>query len=255
MVRMTLCSCSTLLCLRLCSSAVGAKSGSLVRNTAVPGTMCGGFFSRLVQQRVERHLAAARLLREDARCRAARSGSAARSATPNSSGTQAPSNSFSRLAEKNVASTTTSGAISSAARQSGQRHSFQITMKPSSAVDHHGGGDGDAVGGGERARGAEQPRPAAARRPAGARVHARDVDLPGMRRRGVQDREPRQQAELDRLVRQRIGAGDHGLARDHGRGGRQHDHRQQQHARARAGRTDSRSPPDWRAPARPARNS
>ena len=44
---MTLCSCSTLLCLRLCSSAVGAKSGSLVRNTAVPGTICGGFFSRL----------------------------------------------------------------------------------------------------------------------------------------------------------------------------------------------------------------
>ena len=41
MVRMTLCSCSTLLCLRLCNSAVGANSGSLVRNTAVPGTMCG----------------------------------------------------------------------------------------------------------------------------------------------------------------------------------------------------------------------
>ena len=52
-------------------------------------------------------------------------------ATPNSSGAQAPSNSLSRLAEKNVTSTTTSGAMtSSARRQSGQRHSFQITMKP-----------------------------------------------------------------------------------------------------------------------------
>ena len=65
MVRMTLCSCSTLLCLRLCSSAVGANSGWLVRNTAVPGTMCGGCFSRLRQQRVERHFGAPGLLRED----------------------------------------------------------------------------------------------------------------------------------------------------------------------------------------------
>ena len=46
-VRMMFCSCSTLLCLRLCSSEAGAKSGSLVRNTAVPGTICGGRFSRL----------------------------------------------------------------------------------------------------------------------------------------------------------------------------------------------------------------
>ena len=49
---------------------------------------------------------------------------------PNSSGTQAPSSSLSRLAEKNVASTMTSGTISSAAFQAGQCHSFQITMKP-----------------------------------------------------------------------------------------------------------------------------
>ena len=48
MVRITLCSCSTLLCLRLCNSAVGTKSGSLVRNTAVPLTIWGGRFSRLL---------------------------------------------------------------------------------------------------------------------------------------------------------------------------------------------------------------
>ena len=66
MVRMTLCSCRTLLCLRLCSNAVGAKSGSLVRNTAVPGTTCGGFFSRLCTSVLERHFGAARLLHQDA---------------------------------------------------------------------------------------------------------------------------------------------------------------------------------------------
>ena len=38
---------------------------------------------------------------------------------------------------------------------------------------------------------------------------------------------PRQQPELDRLLGQRIGAGDDRLAGDHGGGGRQHDHRQQ----------------------------
>ncbi len=67
MVRTMLCSCSTLLCLRLCISEAGAKSGSAVRNTAVPETMCGGCFSRLLDQRVERHLDAARLLHEDTR--------------------------------------------------------------------------------------------------------------------------------------------------------------------------------------------
>ena len=45
------------------------------------------------------------------------------------------------------------------------------------------------------------------------------------------DFEPRQQAELDRLPRQRIGAGDHGLARDHGRRRRQRDHRDQRPVR------------------------
>ena len=44
-------------------------------------------------------------------------------------------------------------------------------------------------------------------------------------RRGVADFQARQQAELDRLAGQRIGAGDHRLARDHGRDRRQHHHR------------------------------
>ena len=49
-----------------------------------------------------------------------------------------------------------------------------------------------------------------------------------MRGRGVQDGEPRQQAELDRLMHQRIGAGDHRLAGDHRRRGGEHDHRHQE---------------------------
>src|SRR5262249_25252896 len=49
---------------------------------------------------------------------------------PHSSGTQAPSSSLSRLAEKNVVSTTTKGSISAAALASRQFQSFQITMKP-----------------------------------------------------------------------------------------------------------------------------
>ena len=40
-------SCRTRLCFRLCMSAVGAAVGSAVKNTAVPGTRCGGFASSL----------------------------------------------------------------------------------------------------------------------------------------------------------------------------------------------------------------
>ena len=53
------------------------------------------------------------------------------------------------------------------------------------------------------------------------------VDLAGMGFRRVPDFEPRQQAELDRLTGQRIGAGDDGLARDHGRRRRERHHRDQ----------------------------
>ena len=95
------------------------------------------------------------------------------------------------------------------------------------AVDHHGGGDRDAIGGGKRIRGVEQAdQQHDAEQQRG--VDARNVDLPGIFRRGVHDGEPRQEAELDRLAHQRIGAGDDGLARDHGRGGGEHDQRQQQ---------------------------
>jgi len=66
MVRITLCSCRTLLCLRLWSSAVGAEVGSLVRNIAVPGTRCGGFFFKAAQQRLKWNLGTLRLLCQNA---------------------------------------------------------------------------------------------------------------------------------------------------------------------------------------------
>ena len=183
-----------------------------------------------VQQRLERHFGLAASCWTRMRVPRRQVRISITMAMPNSSGTQAPSSSFSRLAEKNVASTMTSGTISSAACHTGHCHSFQITMKPSSAVDHHGGGDRDAVGRGERARGAEQAdQQQHADQQRG--VDARHIDLAGHSRRGVQDGEPRQQAELDRLPHQRIGAGDHRLARDHGGGGGEHDHRQQQRFR------------------------
>ena len=77
------------------------------------------------------------------------------------------------------------------------------------AVDHHGGGDRDAVGGGERARRAEQTDQQQDAHQQGA-SHARDIDLSVMRRRGVQDRKPRQKTKVDGLMHQRIGASDHG---------------------------------------------
>src|SRR3984957_17973813 len=191
MVRITLCSCSTLLCLRLCNSAVGTKLGSLVKKTAVPLTMCGGRFSRLLIRSASgtsiRRVFMVRIAepRRQVQIMTAM-------AKPNNSGTQAPSSSLRRLALKNVMSTTTNGTISAA------------------AVGDHGGGDGDAVGGREAARSAEQQHQQQytdQQQP----VDARQIDLPGMRLRGVADLEARQQAELHRLAGQRIRARNHRL--------------------------------------------
>ena len=147
---------------------------------------------------------------------------------PNSNGTQPPSNSLSRLAAEERD-------IDHHQRHDQQRrlpelascHSFQITMNASSRRPpswwrpqcHRR----------KPARSSDRNSPTSSSTPIEQhRVDARNVDLARLRRRGVEDREPRQQAELDRLPHQRIGAGDHRLAGDHGRRGRQHDHRQQQ---------------------------
>ncbi|CEG08362.1 hypothetical protein BN961_01777 [Afipia felis] len=129
MVRMTLCSCSTLLCFRLCSSAVGTNSGSLVRNTAVPFTTCGGRFSRLLM-RSRNGTSVRRVLFKRIPVPRRHVQIIATRQRPNSSGTHAPSNSFNRLAMKKLVSTKTSGAISAAAVAARQFHSFHTTMKP-----------------------------------------------------------------------------------------------------------------------------
>ena len=82
--------------------------------------------------------------------------------------------------------------------------------------DHHGAGHRNAVGRRQRARRTEHQH----QQHHGDQqqhVDARNIDLAGMGFRGVADFKSRQQAELNGLTRQRIGAGDHGLARDHGR--------------------------------------
>ena len=89
---------------------------------------------------------------------------------------------------------------------------------------HHRAGDRDAIGVGQgvgRTEQQHQPQDS-------EQEHAGDAgdeNLPLLSGGGVDDFEPRQQSELDRLAGQRIGAGDDSLARDHGRGGRQKNER------------------------------
>ena len=130
MVSTTFCSCRILLCLRLCRSAVGADVGSLVRKTAVPGTMCGGFFSRL-RTSVSSGTSPRRVLLASSVVPRRQVMISSTMVIPNRSGTHAPSSSLRRLAERKMLSIATSGMISSAACHHGHRHSRQMTMKPS----------------------------------------------------------------------------------------------------------------------------
>ena len=54
-------SCSTLLCLRLCSKALGVRSTSADRNTAVPGTRSGGLM-KIASRKPVRSMASSRRL-------------------------------------------------------------------------------------------------------------------------------------------------------------------------------------------------
>ncbi|MNT47999.1 hypothetical protein D3C72_1847580 [compost metagenome] len=86
--------------MRLCSSAVGAPSISLVRNTAVPGTNVGFFLARLSTRNCSG--TSSRRVFSDRRCRPAiqlHMTSATSAAT--AAGTQPPWNSLAALAAKN----------------------------------------------------------------------------------------------------------------------------------------------------------
>ena len=62
-------------------------------------------------------------------------------------------------------------------------------------------------------------------------IDRRQIDLPARPRRGVADLQARHEAELDRLLRHRKGAGDHRLAGDHR--GERRDHQQRDRERRR----------------------
>ena len=97
-------------------------------------------------------------------------------------------------------------------------------------VDQHRRRDRDAIGAGEARGGAEAHHRRHHRR-AQHPVHARDVDLAELARRGVDDVHARQEAELHRLVGDRVGARDHRLRSDHGSGGGERHHRIERPAR------------------------
>ncbi len=85
-------------------------------------------------------------------------------------------------------------------------------------------GDRDAVGRAERGRGAEADHQRDDRDQQEP-VDRRQVDLADLFVGGVADLQPRQEAELDRLLGHREGARDHRLRGDHRRHRRQHHHR------------------------------
>ncbi len=219
----------------------------------MPGTRAGGFFSRLATSDSS-GISWRRVFSNSSRLPRRHVYINVITTAPSASGIQPPSTILSRLAARNVKSMNRNGSINASAANQPPVPDPPDHHDRHHGGDHHGAGDGDAVGGGERARRAEQ-RHQQQDADQQQRVHPRHVDLPEQRFRGVADLQARQQAELDRLLRERIGAGDHRLARDHGGGGRQHHHRQQRPFRITAGRTGSRSPSDRRAPARPARDN
>ena len=92
--------------------------------------------------------------------------------------------------------------------------------------DDHRTGDGDAVGVREGARILEH-RDEQQHEDEQQDIHLGQIDLPFFAFRRPADLHPRHEAELDRLLRQREGAGDDRLARDHGCDRGHPDHRQE----------------------------
>ena len=212
-----------LLCFRLCRSAVGAPSGSPVRKIAVPGTRCGG----LASSRLTRSLSGTSMRRAfSARIAVPRRQVSiiSTSAPPKRIGIQPPCAIFRLLAARKVERDEDERAERRDRRPAPPVPAIAEHDDGEQRVDHHRRRDGDAVGGGEIGRAAEEQRQhddGGEEQP----VDARNVDLAGRRLRGEEDAHARQQAELDRLPRQRIGAADHRLAGDHGRGGGEDDDR------------------------------
>ncbi len=126
-------SCSTLLCLRLCISAVGATLGSLVRKIAVPGTRVGfDFASIAINSRIGME---SRWVFSAKRCVPRTQVHITIIEHPAStSGTQPPSTTFIRLAARKARSIARKPEIIRIEAHSGQRHRFHTTTKASAVV-------------------------------------------------------------------------------------------------------------------------
>src|ERR1700678_1004214 len=126
-------SCSTLLCLRLCMKDDGATEGSLVRNTAVPGTRTGfDLSSILIRSPIgieSRWVLMVRIAlpRDHVHI-------TTNVAEPSSRGTHPPSKILYRLAMKKLTPIARNPQTNASAPHSGQRQSFQTTKKASAVV-------------------------------------------------------------------------------------------------------------------------
>src|SRR5262245_18677229 len=193
-------------------------------NTAVPGTQCGGLFSRLATS-VSSGTSLLRVLSNKSRMPRCHVYITVITTPPSASGIQPPSNTLSRLAPRKVRSIATNGPINRAAAPDRPTPAFEDHDESQHGRHHHGAAHRYAISRSKRARGAEQPdEHENSDQKQG--VDAGHVDLPEQRRGCVANFQARQEAEMDGLLRQRMGAGGHGLARDHSRGCGEHHHGQ-----------------------------
>ncbi len=107
--------------------------GSLVRNTAVPATRWGGFFSSMAT-RASSGVSCRRVLSNSSLVPRRHVYMITITMLASASGTQPPSITFSRFAMRKVESTSTNGAINAKVAGSDQPHTLCTTMNAMMAV-------------------------------------------------------------------------------------------------------------------------
>ena len=199
------------------------RVGSLVRNTAVPGTRTGFDFCSILMRSAIGIEVAVRLRVEDL----AAAGPGPHDDEHGAAEHQRHPSAVQHLVEVGDEEPDVDGQESADERKRApERPAPELPddEEGERRRRHHGAGDRDAVGVRELVRRAEEQH----QRQHAEQQHAVDPryeDLSLLGRGGVHDLEPRQQAELDRLAGERVGAGDDRLAGDHRRGRRQKDQR------------------------------
>ena len=186
----------------------------------MPFTRCGRLFSSMpISSRAARPSCASS--RPECACRAARSSSRSMSTAPTSERHPAALRDLEHVRARKMRSTRRNGAITLTAAPERPAPAPPDHEEGQHGGDHHRAGDGDAVGVRQRAGRLERRPPGRALPAAAAQLIRGHVDLALLGLGGPADLHARQEAELDRLLGQREGAGDHGLAGDDGREGRQ----------------------------------